>query len=101
MQSLIRIPGAPASNFDTGKGSTVVDLINAGDRLEKVLMQGAEAKGVNCPAIDGILEEASDVAREILDGAVHHRRGLVSSPTSMAPHRSSWPSPRIERRPSV
>ncbi|TYL87026.1 hypothetical protein [Bradyrhizobium cytisi] len=31
MQGLIRIPGAPASNFDTGKGLTVVDLINAGD----------------------------------------------------------------------
>lgn len=31
MQGLIRIPGAPASNFDTGNGSTVVDLINAGD----------------------------------------------------------------------
>jgi hypothetical protein len=33
MQGLIRIPGAPASNFDTGKGLTVVDLINAGDEL--------------------------------------------------------------------
>ncbi|MGY3036154.1 hypothetical protein ACVIIV_005324 [Bradyrhizobium sp. USDA 4354] len=31
MQGLIRIPGAPASNFDTGKGRTVVDLINVGD----------------------------------------------------------------------
>jgi hypothetical protein len=31
MQGLIRIPGAPASNFDTGKGLTVFDLINAGD----------------------------------------------------------------------
>ncbi|MGL3109168.1 hypothetical protein [Bradyrhizobium sp. BR 1432] len=31
MQGLIRIPGAPASNFDTGKGLTVVDLINVGD----------------------------------------------------------------------
>jgi len=28
MQGLIRIPGAPASNFDTGNGTTVVDLIN-------------------------------------------------------------------------
>jgi hypothetical protein len=32
MSGLIRIPGAPASNFDTGTGGTVVDLINAGDR---------------------------------------------------------------------
>jgi len=31
MQGLIRIPGAPASNFDTGKGLTVVDLINVGN----------------------------------------------------------------------
>lgn len=31
MQGLIRIPGAPASNFDTGNGSTVVDLINVGN----------------------------------------------------------------------
>ncbi|WP_128934002.1 hypothetical protein [Bradyrhizobium zhanjiangense] len=31
MQGLIRIPGAPASNFDTGRGLTVVDLINVGD----------------------------------------------------------------------
>ncbi|MGR4931744.1 hypothetical protein ACIPUD_33775 [Bradyrhizobium sp. CAR08] len=30
MQGLIRIPGAPASNFDTGNGLTVVDLINVG-----------------------------------------------------------------------
>ena len=29
MTGLIRIPGAPASNFDTGTGKTVVDLINA------------------------------------------------------------------------
>ena len=34
MQGLIRIPGAPASNFDTGKGLTVVDLINAGDEAK-------------------------------------------------------------------
>jgi len=32
MTGLIRIPGAPASNFDTGKGMTVVDLINVGDK---------------------------------------------------------------------
>jgi hypothetical protein len=31
MQGLIRIPGAPASNFDTGQGLTVVDLINVGN----------------------------------------------------------------------
>jgi len=30
MTGLIRIPGSPPSNFDTGNGKTVVDLINAG-----------------------------------------------------------------------
>src|SRR5690242_12295943 len=30
MTGLIRIPGLPPSNFDTGYGKTVVDLINAG-----------------------------------------------------------------------
>ena len=32
MQGLIRIPGGIASNFDTRKGMTVVDLINVGDK---------------------------------------------------------------------
>jgi hypothetical protein len=32
MQGLIRIPGGIASNFNTGKGMTVVDLINVGDK---------------------------------------------------------------------
>jgi len=31
MQGLIRIPGGLASNFNTGRGLTVVDLINSGD----------------------------------------------------------------------
>jgi hypothetical protein len=31
MQGLVRIPGGLASNFDTGQGMTVVDLINPGD----------------------------------------------------------------------
>src|SRR3954468_5972567 len=37
-------------------------------RLEQVFrMHGAEAKAVNCPAIDGIIEEAEEVAGEIDD----------------------------------
>ena len=37
-------------------------------RLEQVFqMHGVEAKGVDCPAIDGILKEASDVAGEVDD----------------------------------
>jgi ferritin-like metal-binding protein YciE len=35
-------------------------------RLEQVFkMHGVEAKGVDCPAIDGIIEEADDVSGEI------------------------------------
>src|SRR4029079_5080660 len=37
-------------------------------RLEKVFqMHGVEAKGVDCPAIDGILDEASEVAGDGAD----------------------------------
>ena len=40
-------------------------------RLEQVFkMHGAEAKGINCPTIDGIIEEASDVAGDIADKQV-------------------------------
>lgn len=37
-------------------------------RLERVFqMHGAEANGVDCPAIDGIIEEANEVAGEVAD----------------------------------
>jgi ferritin-like metal-binding protein YciE len=40
-------------------------------RLEKVFeMHGVEAKGVDCPAIEGILKEASEVAGDIDDKQV-------------------------------
>jgi ferritin-like metal-binding protein YciE len=40
-------------------------------RLEQVFkMHGVEASGIDCPAIDGILEEADDVAGEVDDKAV-------------------------------
>jgi ferritin-like metal-binding protein YciE len=40
-------------------------------RIEKVFqLHGVQAKGVNCPAIDGIIEEANDVAGEVADKAV-------------------------------
>ncbi|MCC6888547.1 MAG: ferritin-like domain-containing protein [Hyphomicrobiales bacterium] len=40
-------------------------------RLEQVFkMHGAEAKGVDCPAIDGIIEEAEEVAGEVEDDNV-------------------------------
>jgi len=41
------------------------------DRLEQVFkLHGVDASGVNCPAIDGILEEADKVAGEVDDDAV-------------------------------
>ena len=40
-------------------------------RLEQVFkMHGVEAKGIDCPAIDGIIEEAEDVSGEVEDSAV-------------------------------
>ncbi len=40
-------------------------------RLEKVFqMHGKPPQGVDCPAIDGILDEANDVAGEVEDKAV-------------------------------
>jgi ferritin-like metal-binding protein YciE len=40
-------------------------------RLQQVFrLRGQEAKGVDCPAIDGIIEEANEVAGEVEDKAV-------------------------------
>lgn len=40
-------------------------------RVEQVLkMHGVEVKGTDCPAIDGILDEANDVAGEVDDTTV-------------------------------
>jgi ferritin-like metal-binding protein YciE len=40
-------------------------------RLEQVFkMHGAEIKAIDCPAIDGIIEEAEDTAGEVADKAV-------------------------------
>jgi ferritin-like metal-binding protein YciE len=40
-------------------------------RLQEVFrMHGVEIEGVDCPAIDGILEEAEDVAGEVADNQV-------------------------------
>jgi ferritin-like metal-binding protein YciE len=40
-------------------------------RVEQVFeMHGVEAKGVNCPAIDGIIEEAEEIAGEVEDNKV-------------------------------
>jgi ferritin-like metal-binding protein YciE len=40
-------------------------------RLEQVFkMHGAEVKGVDCPAIDGIIDEAEDIAGDVADKKV-------------------------------
>ncbi|WP_038368914.1 ferritin-like domain-containing protein [Bosea sp. UNC402CLCol] len=41
------------------------------DRLKQVFrLHGVEEKGITCPAIDGILEEASDIAGDVADKQV-------------------------------
>jgi ferritin-like metal-binding protein YciE len=53
--------------FKTHLGETETHVT----RLEQVFrMHGAEIKGVNCPAIDGIIEEADEVAGEVEDKRV-------------------------------
>ncbi len=55
------------NGFETHLAETKGQIV----RLEKVFqMQGVEAKGVDCPAIDGILDEASEVAGDVDDKSV-------------------------------
>jgi len=47
------------------------ETVNQIDRLEQVFkLHGVEVGGINCPAIDGIIAEADDVAGEVADKAV-------------------------------
>jgi ferritin-like metal-binding protein YciE len=51
--------------------SHLTETKNQVKRVEQVFqMHGVEAKGLDCPAIDGIIEEADDVAGEIADKEV-------------------------------
>ncbi|MFL6800115.1 MAG: ferritin-like domain-containing protein [Xanthobacteraceae bacterium] len=53
--------------FQTHLGETK----NHVKRLEQVFqMHGADAKGIDCPAIDGIIEECEEVAGEVADKEV-------------------------------
>ena len=55
------------NGFETHLAETKGQIV----RLEKVFqMHGVEAKGVDCPAIDGILDEASEVAGDVDDKSV-------------------------------
>ena len=54
-----------------GFQSHLAETKNHVKRVEEVFkMHGVEAKGVDCPAIDGILEEADEVAGEVEDKQV-------------------------------
>lgn len=54
-----------------GFQSHLAETKNHVKRLEEVFrMHGVEASGVDCPAIDGIIEEADDVAGEVADKKV-------------------------------
>jgi len=53
--------------FETHLGETKNQI----SRLEQVFkMHGVDASGVDCPAIDGILEEASEISGEVEDPQV-------------------------------
>ncbi|NMG40474.1 DUF892 family protein [Chelativorans sp. ZYF759] len=55
------------SGFETHLAETKVQI----ERLEEVFkLHGVEAKAVNCPAIDGILKEADEIAGEVDDSHV-------------------------------
>ena len=54
-----------------GFQSHLQETKNQVKRVEEVFeMHGVEAKGVDCPAIDGILEEADEIAGEVDDKQV-------------------------------
>jgi len=54
-----------------GLQSHLSETENHVKRLEQVFrLHGKDVKGVDCPAIDGIIEEAEDVAGEVDDKAV-------------------------------
>jgi ferritin-like metal-binding protein YciE len=55
------------NGFETHLAETKGQIV----RIEKVFqMHGVEVKGIDCPAIDGILDEASEIAGEVDDKQV-------------------------------
>lgn len=65
------IEKASDQSLKNGFETHLAETKNQISRLETVFkMHGVEAKGVNCPAIDGILKEASDVAGDVDDRTV-------------------------------
>src|SRR5215831_12852238 len=65
------IEKATNSDLKNGFETHLEETKNHVKRLEQVFkMHGVDAKGVDCPAIDGIIEEADDVAGDVDDKAV-------------------------------
>lgn len=65
------IEKASDTGLKQGFSAHLAETKNHVKRLEQVFkMHGVEAKGVDCPAIDGIIEEADDVVGEVDDKAV-------------------------------
>jgi ferritin-like metal-binding protein YciE len=70
------IEKASDAGLKSGLQNHLRETENHVTRLEKVFeMHGADPEGVDCPAIDGILEEAAELAsdvedEEVLDAAV-------------------------------
>src|SRR5437764_4008398 len=65
------IEKATDSQLKQGFQSHLTETKNHVKRLEEVFkMHGVEAGGVDCPAIDGIIEEADDIAGEVDDKQV-------------------------------
>ena len=64
-------PNATNAQLRQGLQSHLGETKTHVKRLEQVFeMLGQKAKSVNCPAIDGIIEEADDVAGEVEDKSV-------------------------------
>ena len=65
------IEKATDSQLKQGFQSHLAETKTHVKRLEEVFeMHGVEAKGIDCPAIDGIIEEAEEVAGEVADKQV-------------------------------
>ena len=65
------IEKATDSNLKRGFETHLGETKNHVKRLEQVFkMHGVEAKGIDCPAIDGIIEEADDIIADIEDKKV-------------------------------
>ncbi|HET9688469.1 MAG TPA: ferritin-like domain-containing protein [Pseudolabrys sp.] len=65
------IEKATDSNLKRGFEAHLGETKNHVKRLEQVFkMHGVEAKGIDCPAIDGIIEEADDVVADVEDKKV-------------------------------